>query len=205
MHDKWVRVFHVINDFNNTIRAISTSGIGIMQIHFILTKVQLLICFHEDSYNHSWYERKETFHTCLLLLISMLWPRQAIFESKGDKLSSSAECRIRNWKSLDTHSPAARLNTHSQTDWGFEDQAKNLNSTARPYDEWAFSALDFTATWLSHLALAMDFAVWYKQFAVKINALKKHVPVLIWKFIFLLISLFSNLVTYILILEAISI
>ena len=29
-----------------------------------------------------------------LLLISMLWHRQAIFESKGDKLSSSAECRI---------------------------------------------------------------------------------------------------------------
>ena len=34
-------------------------------------------------------------HTCLLLLMSMLWHRQAIFESKGDKLSSSAECRIR--------------------------------------------------------------------------------------------------------------
>ena len=35
--------------------------------------------------------------TCLLLLISMLWHRQAIFESKakGDKLSSSAEGRIR--------------------------------------------------------------------------------------------------------------
>ena len=33
-------------------------------------------------------------HTYLLLLISMLWHSQAIFESKGDKLSSSAECRI---------------------------------------------------------------------------------------------------------------
>ena len=31
-------------------------------------------------------------YTCLLLLISMLWHRQAVFESKGDKLSSSAEC-----------------------------------------------------------------------------------------------------------------
>ena len=31
-------------------------------------------------------------YTCLLLLISMLWHRQAIFKSKGDKLSSSAEC-----------------------------------------------------------------------------------------------------------------
>ena len=33
--------------------------------------------------------------TCLLLLISMLWHRQAIFESKGEKLSSSVECRVR--------------------------------------------------------------------------------------------------------------
>ena len=33
-------------------------------------------------------------HTCLLLLISMLWHRQAIFKSKGDKLCSSAESRI---------------------------------------------------------------------------------------------------------------
>ena len=32
-------------------------------------------------------------HTCVL--ISMLWLRQAIFESKWDTLSSSAECRIR--------------------------------------------------------------------------------------------------------------
>ena len=34
-------------------------------------------------------------YTYLLLLISMLWHRQAIFESKGDKLSSPAESRIR--------------------------------------------------------------------------------------------------------------
>ena len=34
-------------------------------------------------------------YTCLSLLISMLWHRQAIFESKGDKLSSSAGSRIR--------------------------------------------------------------------------------------------------------------
>ena len=40
--------------------------------------------------------------TCLLLLISMLWHRQAIFESKGDKLSSSAECRTRTWEVTDT-------------------------------------------------------------------------------------------------------
>ena len=39
-------------------------------------------------------------YTCLLLLVSMLWHRQAIFESKGDKLSSSAEGRIRTHQGL---------------------------------------------------------------------------------------------------------
>ena len=50
-------------------------------------------------------------YTCLLLLISMLWHRQAIFESKGDNLSSSAESKIRTqmvsnrkpWCSLVAH------------------------------------------------------------------------------------------------------
>ena len=93
-------------------------------------------------------------HTCLLMLISMLWHRQAIFESKGDKLSSSAESRIRTHQEL-RHQIASRLNAHWKTDWAIEDQAKNLNSTARPYDQRAFSPLDPTAVWLSHLALAI--------------------------------------------------
>ena len=92
-------------------------------------------------------------HTCLLLLISMLWHRQAIFESKGDKLSFSAECRIRT-QGL-RHLFASRLNACWQTDWAIEDQAKNLNLTARPYDQQAFSPLDLTASLLSHLALAI--------------------------------------------------
>ena len=93
-------------------------------------------------------------HTCLLLLISMLWHRQAIFESKGDKLSSSAECRIRTQKGL-WNRISSRLNARWQTDWAIEDQAKNFNSTARPYDQRAFSPLDPTAVWHSHLALAI--------------------------------------------------
>ena len=32
---------------------------------------------------------------------------------------------------------------------------KNLNSTARPNDQQAFSPVDLTASWLSHLALAI--------------------------------------------------
>ena len=46
----------------------------------------------------------------------MLWHRQAIFEPKGDKLSSSAACRIRIWKSHDTYSPADWMPTHKPTE-----------------------------------------------------------------------------------------
>ena len=102
---------------------------------------------HTHTYIHTYI------NTYLLLLISMLWHRQAIFESKGDKLSSSAECRIRT-QGL-RHLFARRLNAYWQTDWAIQDQAKNLNSTARPYDQQAFSPLDLIASWLSHLALAI--------------------------------------------------
>ena len=55
-------------------------------------------------------------YTCLLLLMSMFGHRQAIFESKGHKLSSSAECRIRSWKVSDTNSPADWMPTHKPTE-----------------------------------------------------------------------------------------
>ena len=45
-------------------------------------------------------------YTYLLLLISMLWHRQAIYESKGDNLSTSAECRIRTQQVSETQSSA---------------------------------------------------------------------------------------------------
>ena len=123
-------------------------------------------------------------YTCLLLLISMLWHRQAIFESKGDKLSSSAGSRIRTHQGL-RHQIASRLNAHWQTDWAIEDQAKNLNSTARPYDQRAFSPLDPTAVWHSHLALAI-----YMFVVVNFDALaeasdirieRRQVVVLCWE------------------------
>ena len=63
-------------------------------------------------------------YTCLLLLISMLWHRQAIFKSKGDKLCSSAESRI--WTRYPRHQFASRLNARWQTDWAIEDQANKL-------------------------------------------------------------------------------
>ena len=63
-------------------------------------------------------------YTCLLLLISMLWHRQAIFKSKGDKLCSSAESRI--WTRDPRHQLASRLNARWQIDWVIDDQAKKL-------------------------------------------------------------------------------
>ena len=50
---------------------------------------------------------------------------------------------------------SSRLNAYWQTDWAIDDQAKNLNSIARPCHQRAFSPLDPTAGWLSHLALAI--------------------------------------------------
>ena len=96
-------------------------------------------------------------YTYLLLLIPMLWHREAILKSKGDKLCSSAECRI--WTRGPKHQIASRLNARWQTDWAMEDQAKNLNSTARPYDQRAFSPFGPTVSWLSHLALAINIFV----------------------------------------------
>ena len=55
-------------------------------------------------------------YTRLLLLISMLWHKQAIFESEGNKLSSSAECRIRSWEVSDTNWPADRMPIHKPTE-----------------------------------------------------------------------------------------
>ena len=92
-------------------------------------------------------------YTYLLLLISMLWHRQAIFESKGDKLSYSAEGRIRTQRVSDTYSPADWMPADKPTELSRIKQ--NLNSTARPYDQQAFSPPDPTAIWHSHLALAI--------------------------------------------------
>ena len=91
-------------------------------------------------------------YTCLLFLISMLWHRQAIFKSKGDKLFSSAECRI--WTRGPRHQIASRLNARWQTELS-RIKLNTLNSTARPYDQPAFSPNDPTVSWLSHLALAI--------------------------------------------------
>ena len=78
---------------------------------------------HQDCTwrNSRWYYRTEIYIYIIiyiyLFLISILWHRQAIFESKGDKLSSSAECRIRTQRVCETQSsadwmPAASWHSH---------------------------------------------------------------------------------------------
>ena len=105
----------------------------------------------------------------LLLLMSMLWHRQTIFESKGDTLSSSAECRIRTHGLR--HQIASSLNARWQTDWAIEDQAKNLElispslwsasiQPTRPHYQMAF-------TWLWRLIytclLLLISILWHRQ------------------------------------------
>ena len=48
-------------------------------------------------------------------------------------------CWMQDWTQGLRRQIASRLNAHWQKDWAIEDQAKNLNSTARPYDQRAFS------------------------------------------------------------------
>ena len=69
-------------------------------------------------------------------VVSLCWMQDSNPEGLGNQISS-------------------RLNARWQTEWAIEDQAKNLNSTARPYDQRAFSPLDPTAIWHSYLALAI--------------------------------------------------
>ena len=93
-------------------------------------------------------------YTCLLLLISMLWHRQVIFKSKGDKLCSSAECRI--WTRGPRHQIASSLNARWQTDWAIEDQAKKLELDIHTY---MFVVVNFDA-----LAQAND--IWIERIQV---------------------------------------
>ena len=59
--------------------------------------------------------QKQVMNECSLLLMSMLWHRQAIFKSEGDELSSSAECRIR-FRVFGTESPADWMPTDKPTE-----------------------------------------------------------------------------------------
>ena len=77
-----------------------------------------------------------------LLPISMLWHRQAIFELKWDKLSSSAECRIRtrspaHWMPADKPTELSRfklkLALHSPSLWSAIIQHNRLSANGLWY------------------------------------------------------------------------
>ena len=121
-----------------------------------------------------------TVRTYMLLLISMLWHRQAIFESKGDKLSSSAECRIRTQRVSETQSPADWMPADKPTELS-RIKLKTFNSTARPYDQQAFSPPDPTAIWHSHLALAIYIHLLFQTWLL-ISWQHSHQPQC-WKFL----------------------
>ena len=93
----------------------------------------------------------------------MLWHRLAIFQSKGNKFSSSAECRF---EPIGSQTPNHEQTARWQTEWAIEDQDKNLKLKARPYDQQPFSPLEPTASWLSPLVLAI-----YMLFVVNFDAL----------------------------------
>ena len=78
-----------------------------------------------------------------LLLISMIWHKQAIFESNRDMLNTGSQ---------DTISPADWKPAGKPTELS---RIKLQKLVARPLDQRAFSPLDPTAGWLSHLALAI--------------------------------------------------
>ena len=80
--------------------------------------------------------------TCLLLLISMLWHRPSIVESKGDKLSSFAEYRIRTQRVSGTESPA---------DWMPADKPQVISLCAVEILNVSFDNFIHIYVWLNRL------------------------------------------------------
>ena len=139
---------------------------------------------HMHTYTHTYIHTY--IHTCLLLLISMLWHRQAIFESKGYKLSSSAECRIRTRKShiktpirQQTECPLTNL-THDAGN-GLKDPTppnSTLRRSGHPYPhnkiQWEYNGLrgDNSGPFKDQQASAsnpvMFTAVWLSHLALAI-------------------------------------
>ena len=87
---------------------------------------------HAREYIHT-----TNIHTYMFVLVN--------FAALADKLSSSAECRIRN-RVFGTEPPADWMPADNPTKLS-RIKLKNLNSTARPYDQRAFSPLDPIAIW----------------------------------------------------------
>ena len=66
------------------------------------TRSHVKWAFSPRGFTADWLSHLALAISCFLLLILMLWHIQLILESKGDKLSFSAECWVRFWESADT-------------------------------------------------------------------------------------------------------
>ena len=136
-------------------------------------------CMDTHTYSHTYI------HICLLL-IPMIWNRQANFESKGDKLFSSAERRIRT-QGL-RHQIASRLNARWQTDWAIEDQAKKTwtRQSIPMISEHSAHSTPLPVvfrTWLSrYICLLLILMLWHRQaiFELKVDELSSSAECRIW-------------------------
>ena len=99
-------------------------------------------------------------YTCLLLLISMLWHRQAIFESKRDKLSTSAECRDSNSGSQTPNRQQTKCPLTNRL--SYRGSSYKLERDSPPL--WS-AIIQPTRCWLSRLALAIH------TFVINLHAL----------------------------------
>ena len=129
-----------------------------------------------DTYIHTYI------HTYLLLLISMLWHRQAIFESKGDKLSSSAESRIRTQEISDTYSPADWMPADKPTEPSRITLKKNFDALAQASDFRIERRQVVFLCWeqdsnpgdLRHLFASRLNACWQTDWAIEDHAKKRE-------------------------------
>ena len=107
-------------------------------------------------------------YRCFLLLMSMLWHRQAIYSNRKKTsclplLNAVFEPRV-----SDTKSPADWMPADKKERLRYPGSIKKLNSTARLYDQRAFNPHDPNASWLPHLALAI-----YTFLVINCNALAR--------------------------------
>ena len=95
------------------VKIISRPVSGGLQTYYSWLLIQLDLFCREQKINKflvlCWCQ-------CFFLLISMLWHRQANFKSKGDKLFSSAECRIRTQSVSGTESELSRIKWKTLTE-----------------------------------------------------------------------------------------
>ena len=79
----------------------------------------------------------------------MLWHKQTIFESKGDKLSFSAECRIRTQRVSGTQSPVDWMPADKPTELS---RIKLKAGTQQP--------VAMMSGYSAHLTLPIGFRTW---------------------------------------------